>query len=73
MIRTRQRTRIDEAAIPAVHVASRDVLLHQAREDVSVAAWIAVKRITPEVAAQEPQSVAEMIAHLQAMQKESVA
>ena len=41
--------------------------LYQAREDLSVLAWNAVQRITPEVAAQEPQSIAEMIAHLEAM------
>ena len=39
--------------------------LYQAREDLSVLAWNAVQRITPEVAAQEPQSIAEMIAHLE--------
>ena len=41
--------------------------LEQAREDISVAAWIAVRRITPEVAAQERQSIDEMIEHLQAL------
>ena len=40
---------------------------YQAREDVSVAAWIAVRRLTPEVAAQEPQAIAEMIEHLTAL------
>lgn len=43
--------------------------LYQAREDLSVLAWNAVQRITPEVAAQEPQSIAEMIAHLERMKE----
>ena len=43
--------------------------LHQAREDISTAAWIAVQRITPEVAAQEPQAIAEMIQHLQGLKE----
>ena len=42
---------------------------YQAREDVSVAAWIAVQRLTPEVAAQEPQSINEMIEHLTALRE----
>lgn len=64
----KQRARIDAAGVSAVHVAAREALLRQAREDVSTLAWRSVQRITPEVAAQEPQSIAEMIAHLQAMQ-----
>ena len=58
-----------DAVIPAVHVAAREALLYQARKDLSILAWNAVQRITPEVAAQEPQSIAEMVAHLQAMQR----
>lgn len=38
------------------------------REDVSVAAWRAVQRITAEIARQEPQAIAEMIAHLRKVQ-----
>lgn len=34
------------------------------REDASVKAWRAVQSITPEIARQEPQAIAEMIAHL---------
>lgn len=41
---------------------------HKVREDISIDAWRAVQRVTPEVATQEPQAIAEMIAHLEAMQ-----
>jgi hypothetical protein len=39
-----------------------------AREDASVKAWRAVQSITPEIARQEPQAIAEMIAHLRGVQ-----
>jgi hypothetical protein len=38
------------------------------REDASVKAWRAVQSITPEIARQEPQAIAEMIAHLRGVQ-----
>lgn len=40
------------------------------REDASVKAWRAVQSITPEIARQEQQAIAEMIAHLRRVQGE---
>lgn len=57
-----QRGRVDAAVMEA---------FAPWREDVSIAAWRAVQRVTAEVARQEPQAVAEMIAHLQAVQGET--
>ena len=56
-----QRTRIE------AHVAEQFAPWSSEAEDRAVRAWNAVQRITPEIARQEPQAVAEMIAHLQAV------
>ncbi len=36
----------------------------QLNEDLAVIAWRSVQRLTPEIAAQEPQAIIEMIEHL---------
>lgn len=40
----------------------------QVHEDLSVLAWRSVQRLTPAIAAQEPQAIAEMIQHLRGLQ-----